>query len=405
MKRNAIALPLLMTTVLLGACAGCAMPERTVPAVPEAMVDKAEIPNMADVRGWGDGYSPAMERSIMEAFKQRKAAGLQIKEVNALTISGGGPDGAFGAGILCGWTAAGNRPVFDAVTGISTGALIAPFAFLGSDFDKPLRDFYTGITTKDILTPFPLLEAISRGSFADTEPLRQLLVKAVTPEMLKAIAREHAKGRRLYIGTANLDAQRPVIWDMGAIASYDTPASAELFRKVMRASASIPVAFPPQYFDVTADGKKYQELHTDGSTITNVFHFGQMLNYKKMREELKDVKLDALPRRTWVIRNGLVRPEHENVSPRLMSIAGRSVATLMKGSTAGDLFRIYALCKMEGMDFNLTHIPDDYKSQAKEMFDRAEMSRLFGIAFELAKSGKEWSKTPPGVVGDGSASK
>jgi predicted acylesterase/phospholipase RssA len=295
--------------------------------------------------------------------------------------------------------------VFDAVTGISTGALIAPFAFLGSEYDKPLRDFYTGIATKDILTQRSLLDAISFGSFADTEPLRQLLVKAVSPEMLQAIAREHAKGRRLYIGTANLDAQRPVIWDMGAIACSGRPEAIELFRKVMRASASIPVAFPPQYFDVTADGKAYQEMHADGSTITNVFHFGQMLDYKKMREELKGVKLDEMPRRTWVIRNGLVRPEHENVSPRLMSVAGRSVATLMKGCTAGDLYRIYALCKMEGMEFNLAYIPDDYKSQGKEMFDRAEMNRLFVIAFELAKAGKEWSKTPPGVVADSSPAK
>lgn len=396
MKRNTMVVGTLAITALM-ALAGCATPERTIPAVPEAMVDKAEIPGMTDIRGWGDGYSAAMERSIMEAFKQRKAAGLPIKEINALTVSGGGPDGAFGAGILCGWTAAGNRPVFDAVTGISTGSLIAPFAFLGPEYDKPLRDFYTGITTKDILAQRPLLEAIAHGSFADTAPLKQMLVKAVTPEMLKAVAREHAKGRRLYIGTANLDAQRPVIWDMGAIASSGRPEAIELFRQVMLASASIPVAFPPQYFDVAADGKNCQEMHADGGTITNVFHFGHMLDYNKMRGDLKDVKVDEIPRRTWVIRNGLIRPSYDNVSPRLMSIAGRSVDTLMKGATSGDLYRIYALCKMEGMEFNLTYIPDEHHSVAKETFDKTEMNVLFDLGFQMAKDGKAWSKTPPGV--------
>lgn len=393
MKRNTTITGVMVMGVVV-TIAGCSPQGRKIPAVPEDLASRAQIPYLSGVRAWGDGYSPEIERSVLEAFRQRKAAGVSTKEINALTISGGGADGAYGAGILCGWTVAGNRPVFDFVTGVSTGALIAPFAFLGSGYDRPLRDIYLDVSTKDILKIRSPLEVIFSDSGADTEPLKRLLDKSVTPEMVRAVAREHNRGRRLFIGTTNLDAQRPVIWDMGAIAASGRLGAIELFRKVMLASASIPVAFPPQYFDVEADGQHYQEMHVDGGSTANVFHVGQMIDYKKLRAELKDVSLE-MPRRTYLIRNGLVRPDYQSVKPKLIPIAGRSVATMLKANNSGDMFRIYALCKIEGMEFNIAYIPDEHHPEAKEIFDKAEMAKVFDLGFRKAVSGTAWSKTLP----------
>ena len=385
----------LAAIALLAAMAGCAA-DRPRLAVPEELANAAQIPGMGEVRGWGEGSSPVIERSIVWTWAQRKASGLPMTEINVLTLSGGGPGGAYGAGILCGWTAAGNRPVFDVVTGISTGALIAPFAFLGPDYDKPLREFYTGVSTKDILHQRPLVEILSGDAATDSAPLAHLLHTGVTAGMLQAVAREHAKGRRLFLGTVNLDAQRPIIWDMGAIASSGAPGAGDLFRQVMLASASIPAAFPPQYIDVEAAGKPYQEMHVDGGIMTQVFHFGQRLDYEKQRAEVKDLP-PRVARHVYVIRNGPVCPDYEAVKGRLIPIAGRAVATLLKANGVGDLNRIYALCKLEGMDFHLAYVPDDYHSKAKEVFDTVEMTRLFDLGFAKAKAGTAWSDAPPGA--------
>lgn len=381
---------ILMFALLTLSAGGCA--ERAVSAVPADQADQAQIPNMSFIRSWGDGQSPVLQESIVEGLRAQQAR-APVREINVLAISGGGADGAYGAGVLCGWTARGDRPTFSVVTGISTGALIAPFAFLGPAYDKPLRDFYTTVSTKDILRKRRLLGALFSDAAADSTPLSQLLDKAITPQMLREIATEHAKGRRLFIGTTNLDAQRPVIWDMGAIAASNRPDSLVLFRKVMLASASIPAAFPPQYFDVTVHGKRYQEMHADGGVVTQVFHIGQLLDYEKARAALADVPPN-LPRRVYVIRNSIAAPQWQEVPPRFAPIAGRAVSTLLKANAAADIYRIHTLCMAQGIDFNLTGIPAEHVSQAKEAFDPVEMRRLFELGSERAKSGRAWQKTP-----------
>ena len=185
---------------------------------------------------------------------------------------GGGANGAFGAGLLKGWTESGTRPAFKLVTGISTGALIAPFAFLGSGYDATLEDFYTTITTKDIYRErsyFAIL--FDPSSMTDTTPLQKIVAKQVDENVLAAVAQAHRQGRRLFIGTTNMEAGKLVIWDMGAIAASGKPGALELFRKVMLASAAIPVAFPPVFIPVKAAGKEYEEMHVDGGTAAQVF--------------------------------------------------------------------------------------------------------------------------------------
>ena len=181
-----------------------------------------------------------------------------------LALSGGGADGAYGAGVLNGWTAAGTRPEFSVVSGVSTGALIAPFAFLGPAYDATLRDVYTSGVAERLLNAPSIVHAVfGSGLFGNTR-LRELVARYVGQDMLGAIAAEHAKGRRLLVVTTNLDTQRTVIWDMGRIASIRSNQALILFRDVLAASASIPVVFPPMLIDAEANGRRFQEMHVDG---------------------------------------------------------------------------------------------------------------------------------------------
>jgi predicted acylesterase/phospholipase RssA len=260
--------------------------------------------------------------------------------VNVLALSGGGAEGAFGAGILCGWTRAGARPQFKLVTGISTGALMAPFAFLGSDYDKQLEEVYTTTSSHDIYQPYgPVAILLSLAnlkalpSMADSRPLTRLVDRMIDADVLQKVAREHSKGRRLLIGTTQLDAQRLVIWNMGAIAVSGHPQALELFRKIMVASASIPAVFPPQHFEVEAAGSHFQEMHVDGGTRAQVMLYESSIRFLTLPSRR--------PRKLFIIRNEQVHPEWQEVKPQLKHIAIRTIDTLLKSQGVGDLFRLY----------------------------------------------------------------
>ena len=247
--------------------------------MPAALENQVQMPGLPGARAWGDENSKSFEQSAIESFEQEKAAnhGKLEPVVHVLALSGGGAEGAFGAGILCGWTQSGTRPRFKLVTGISTGALMAPFAFLGPSYDARLKEAYTTISDRDIFqahSPVAILLWLVNlrelPSLADSRPLAQLVAKIVDAQVLQEIAQEHLKGRRLLMGTTQLDAQRLVIWNMGAIAASGHPQALELFRKIMVASASIPAMFPPQYFAVEAGGEEFQEMHVDGGARVQV---------------------------------------------------------------------------------------------------------------------------------------
>jgi predicted patatin/cPLA2 family phospholipase len=378
---------MIFVMVLLGV-AGCSLSRNPVPLT---QVANAKVTGMPGVRMWEIQYLPDLSEQTFES-----------SDGSFLAISGGGANGAFGAGFLNGWTASGKRPNFRIVTGISTGALIAPLAFLGPDYDATLEKAYTTQHTKDILDVrwiFGILPLLWSESYADSGPLLHQIEQQVDEKALEAIAKEHAKGRRLYVGTTDLDAQRFIIWDMGAIANSGRPDALDMFRKVMLASASIPGVFPPVYFDVEVDGKQYDEMHVDGGTITEVFGYGSRL----FRESPHAEKLRAEHCSIYVIRNGKFATEYEQVPRKITKIAVRSLSTLMKAHSWNDLWRIYLVAQAEGVDFNYVGIPDNYEAHSKEPFDPVEMKRLFDLGFDMAKDGYNWQKEPPlagGTSGD-----
>jgi len=370
--------------------------------------DQVQVVGFENVRVWGDKDSPVLDNIAIESIQREiKAYGMEElkKPVSYLALSGGGENGAFGAGVLCGWTAADNRPTFKLVTGISTGALLAPFAFLGSDYDGQLKEVYTTVTDKDIYTKKSILTAYWRESIYDTKPLADTIAKYIDEKVLAAVAEEYKKGRILLVGTTQLDAQRLVIWDMGAIASSGNPEALDLFRKVLLASASMPAIFPPVYIKVIADGNEYEEMHVDGGTVTEMMLYEEAI--KPMTAHVKQVEsiiqnrelLESLIHRTrslYIIRNDQVKPEWDNVKPRLGNIAGRAISTLVKTHGEGDLYRIYVLALRDKIDYNLASIPADFNAPSEGMFDTVFMQKLFNLGYEMGRNGYPWHKYPPG---------
>lgn len=377
---------------------GCASSGR-LKAVPQEATTKAEIGGMPGVRYVLPEDLPVLmkdaEKALAAERKYRSDSGATgpLPPVSFLAVSGGGDNGAYGAGLLNGWTASGTRPEFRLVTGISTGALIAPFAFVGAKYDDLLREFYTGISPSDILKERNKLLALFEDGLADNEPLKRLVRKVVTAEVVEEIAREHAKGRILLVATTNLDARRPVAWNMTKIAASGHPDRLELFQKILVASAAIPGAFPPSMFDVEVNGQAYQEMHVDGGAFSQVFVYPPALELKKLGIEAGADRDRSL----YVIRNSKVMPDWSEVERKTLPIVGRAIASLIQTQGIGDLYRIYAVAQRDEVDFNLAYIPATFNAPHKEEFDTDYMRALFKLGYEQALKGYPWVKHPPGM--------
>jgi len=397
---------LVMTAALLLAQGCTSIPERHA-AVPAELTTKAEIPGMPGVRYVAGSDMSELARIGIEGLRVELAAFAKQGGKGSLppavyvAISGGGDNGAYTAGLLNGWTAAGTRPEFKLVTGISTGALIAPFAFLGPRYDATLKQVYTTISPKDVLVSRSLLAGVMSDAMADNGPLLELTRKSVNAEMLKEVAAEYAKGRFLLVGTADLDARRGIIWDMGRIASYGTPQALDLFVRVMIASASIPAGFPPMMIDVEADGKRYQEMHVDGGTMAQVFIYPTSIHVGEAAAAIGVTR----ERKAYIIRNARLDPDWAHVERNTMTIAGRSIASLIHNQGIGDLYRIYATTQRDGVDFNLTFIPASFNPPHKEEFDNEYMNKLYAVGYEQGVKGVSWLKAPPGLLGPSAAAK
>ena len=383
-----------MAIVVLVLVVGCASKTARRP-VPEELTSEVGISGIPEARFWGDEWPKfSLERfeSYTDADFREYFPGIYGKPHYYIAISGGGANGAFGAGLFTGWTASGTRPEFTMVTGISTGALTAPFAFLGPDYDVKLKEVYITTSTKDILVERNIFSAMFSDSMADTSPLKKLIAKYITADVIDAIAIEHQRGRRLFIGTVNLDAGRSVIWNIGAIASSNYPQKVELVHNILRASAAIPVAFPPVSITVESNGQQYEELHVDGGTGSQVFVYPASVDWKKITLKLK---AEGEPR-VFVIRNSFIEPDYQGINRSMLPIASRSIDSLIRTQGIGDLFQIYALCKRDGNDFNLAYIPSEFSEKPKEGFDPEYMRKLYDFGYEMAVKGYPWKKTPPG---------
>ncbi len=377
--------------------AGCSIPERGT-GVPQVDTERALPLGLSNARFYADGNPKVMMDEGMQAVGREeavlRASGIPVTRLPPaifLAVSGGGDNGAFGAGLLNGWTQTGTRPQFKMVTGVSTGALIAPFAFLGPEYDPALREVYTSMTAEKVYRARGLSAALFDDAMADTSPLSLIIAQYADQKMLDAIAREYQKGRLLMIGTTDLDAQRPVIWNIGAIAASGRPGSLELFRKILRASAAIPGAFQPVFIDVEIDGKKYQEMHVDGGAIAQLFLYPPSI----------DISTSAVRRQrtAYIIRNARLDPDYAASERRTLSIAGRAISTMLATSGRNDVLRTYFVSQRDKVDYNLAYIGSDFSAPKTGEFDQSFMRALYAYGERQALDGRAWHKTPPGLAG------
>lgn len=364
-------------------------------SLPKELYARATIPGIPDARAWGD-EAPPWTQSWLDTPKKKLHArypGIVGVEHNYLAISGGGANGAFGAGFLTGWTQKGTRPEFTGVTGISTGALIAPFAYLGSAYDDTIKELYTCYSTKDLVKQRNPLSAVTSSAMLITDGLKSAIARYLDRTVLNAIAAEWVnKGRPLSIGTTNLNALRPVIWRLASIAASEHPHALALARKILLASTSLPIAFPPVHIEVEADGAKFKELHVDGGVAAQLFLYPTSIDWRRV---LKKLDVVGTPN-VYIIRNSRLEPSWEEVKSRVLPIAMRTMSSLIRTQGIGDLFRVYLSALRDGLNFNLIHIPDDFVVEPKERFDPVYMRELFDLGHSLGCSKNPWKQAPPG---------
>jgi len=309
-----------------------------------------------------------------------------------LVLSGGGMYGAYPAGVLKGWAASGRRPRFDVVTGISTGALIAPFALLGPEYDATLERGYTSTTAADLYRLRLPPALLWSDSLAKAHPLRQRVRTEITPEILQRIAQAHAEGRRLYVGTTDLDTKRLVVWDLGAIAAGNEPRKLKLFRDVLLASCAIPGLLPPVPIDIEVDGQRRTELHVDGGVSASLFLPPSVLGQGPCDER----RPAAVGTNVYVIVAGKLKMESKPVERRFTRVSGESLSTLLQSRTDGDLLRVYTQARRAGAEFGLTAVPDDLAVGSDWMsLDVPALKQVFEAGYQFGSGGGAWRPAPP----------
>jgi Patatin-like phospholipase len=360
--------------------AATAQPQKLPPRAPFTAADDAvaSVPGMPDARFWADS-----ETDFEKALPPQRGPWL--------ILSTGGADGAFGAGLLNGLSAAGKRPDYAVVTGVSTGALMAPFVFAGPRYDAALAAVYTHTSAADIF------EVGGTGeSFLDTWPLKDLIAKQITPALLADIAAAHQAGRRLFIVTTDLDAERSVVWNMGAIAVHATAHSTnpggeeaiKLFRNILLASGSVPGAFPPVLIDVESNGKRFAEMHADGGVGGQFF-----VTPPALMQSTSSYKIpaDAL----YIVVNSSLAPEFQVVERSTPTILAQTVSMAIKADLRVLLDRAYVAAKNSGIGFNVATIPPSFNAPSRGAFDPDYMKALFNVGYDQGKSENPFAAEPP----------
>ncbi|MBR0551118.1 patatin-like phospholipase family protein [Stakelama marina] len=356
---------------LLSACA-------SIDRAPFTRVEQAQavIPDITHARFWAD--APDAARRMTPPIDP---PGGTI----TLALSSGGDDGAFAAGFLNGWSESGSRPDFTVVTGVSTGALVAPFAFLGPQWDDRVRRVFTGLDTSDVLDMrFPLAIPFSPSAMS-AKPLKSLIDREITDTVIDAVAREYRKGRRLFVETANLDAQRAVVWDMGAIAASDAPGRYALFRKVLLASSSLPGVFPPVAIDTEANGRTVRELHSDGGTVSQIL-------------TLPDDRAAPLgkrrPAKLYIIASSKWGADFRFVTPKTIPVIRNAYNLALQSALAAEVKAAYYLARQRGTQFRFAYIGSDFGARKHPMFANWYVNRIYGYGLRRGRM-QAWATQPP----------
>lgn len=391
---------LLITVICLLILSGCSNRVKHNPLSP-GLFQQVDFSSSIPERWWGDSKPdgiddwmkasiPELQTRYPEAFDQNPSNNPRL---DSLMISGGGANGAFGAGLLSGWTQSGLRPAFQYVTGVSTGALIAPFAFLGSDYDDLLLELYSSVNDETIFERKSLFSVPFTSSVRDTYPLASLIQGFITQTLIEEIGRQRLQGRLLLIITTHFDAQRPVVWDIGAIANNRGDQALALIHKVLLASAAVPVYFPPIPIAWEINGNQFTELHVDGAVTRNIYAYPAQVNLKAL-----DASQGAsFQRRIFVIQNSNLTRVYQPAETSILSMATRAISMLALSQARSDIERIYYLAERDGLEFNMIAIPDTYETKPALNFDARYMQNLIELGSQIGRQGDFWQHIPPSL--------
>ncbi|MEJ5275100.1 MAG: patatin-like phospholipase family protein [Thermogemmata sp.] len=319
---------------------------------------------------------------VLTGEAPKRAAG---RPLNILVLSGGGKYGAFTAGVLVGWTASGQRPVFDVATGISSGAIVATLAFLGPKYDDKLRNGFTTLRRSDLFVWRPIRGLIRGTGLMSAAPLEELLAREITPELMSELQQAYHDGRRLYIGTGNILTNRFTVWDLTAIASSGRPDAPVLVRKILLASSAVPGVVAPVEFDVEVNGVRYRELHADAGNMAQAF--------------VRTTGPIPAGSTIWVLSAGKVYRDPLKDRPRVFGLLGGGVSNALYALFRSDLIKLYALCAVTGSQFRLIALPQDFPAETSSFaFDPEELQRMFWLGYQMAASGQDWRSVPPDTL-------
>jgi len=396
--------------IALGAVPGChASVGRLVPFTPPHAQPLAPADDPCGLPGVVPNTVLSPPTGCLAPFDAALAEGCPMRRPrNILALSGGGAYGAFAAGFVEGWTTSGTRPELDVVTGISTGSLIAPFVFLGPDHDARLGQLYTRVQAADIFSVRTWVTIPFRDSFATSAPLKKLIESQITPDLMDRIAAEHRKGRRLYVGTTNLDTRRLVVWDMGAIACRACPEGCNLFRDVLLASCSVPGMLPPVRFNIEVDGKKSTELHADGGVSAQVFvpsHVFAAAARGAVSERGVLPENDPMPAagNLYIVVAGKLYPDCAPVRARVLPVLGVTTGTILYAYCRAELANLYGLARASGLKYHLAALRLGFPTVESSVdFDQKQMTKLFAEGRRGGSTGTAWMPGPPTLSpGDG----
>jgi predicted acylesterase/phospholipase RssA len=370
-------------SVLLFACAVVSANGEQRTPYTESELEAAIPMGIPAVRTWGDA-----PLSVLRTQLEHLAPLSSGHTISMLALSGGGEHGAFGAGLLDGWSESGQRPTFDVVTGVSTGALMSPFAFLGTAYDDRLKAVYTQMSFHNVLSGNPVFGLFGEGLYS-TVPLQRIVASQVDQKLLADVADAYRHGRRLFVITTNLDAQRPVLWNMGALAASGSPQALELFRKVLVASASVPGAFDPVFIDAEANGHHFKEMHVDGGTAYPLFAVPVRL--LAATGQVSGQQGGQI----YIIINNNLEPEFVVTKAKTLTIVARSFNTLVKSDFYNTILDSYVFAKEHGFGFNLAYIPNTFRTRSVGLVDQKYMLALFDLGHAQGVLGGGWQHVPP----------
>ncbi|MGY5453378.1 patatin-like phospholipase family protein [Agarivorans sp. MS3-6] len=335
-------------------------------------------------RFWGD----ERPEFLFDAQSNTTALNTEADALNILVLSGGGANGAFGAGVLNGLREAGSLPNFTIITGVSAGALIAPFVYTGDDDLVTMKRVMLDINDKEILGNKNFLNALFKDAFSKGDGLYSFIEAAFDPSMIEKMAKAQQSGKRLFIGTTHFDSGRQIVWNVGAIANSKLPNKQALIHQILTASASIPGVFPPQFIDVDVAGELREELHVDGGLSAQMFMDPSGYDYNKLSQAMG---LTASPQ-VFVVRNGALALPYKELEDKGVALMSRSVQSLTIAQTKGDLYRMLYRSEINDFDLRFTFVDEDFLApqRKKVMFDQDYMQALFDYGYQKAIKQQLW---------------